>query len=186
MEHALFIKSMAMLERYHGKVLDDDIKEMYWRSLKDLSDDKFKMAMVKCMTEYVSTSQRPFPLISEILALCGESMDTKAINAISIIKLAAEKYGQYKSVDFGDPALHSVIRRYGGWPDVVTWGEKDWQFHERNFIAAYKAAQTLVYGKCGYLEGLIEIENKQGGFKYDPPVKIARTEKLKKIEHLVT
>jgi hypothetical protein len=159
---------LKKMQEYFGKKLTPDIISLYVEHLEKFNEEKFKAASVRLMLEFQQTSTTPFPLIRDFLVMCGEDSKTKAVNIVTAVKKAAEALGQYESVTFGDPALHSVIRRYGGWPTVVLWGEKDWQLHERNFIAAYEGAVKAKLQE-GYCKGLCEIENGLNGFPSPAP-----------------
>jgi len=159
----IIVEVLTKMQEYFGKTLKPDIIEIYIEHLAGMNEDKFKTASARIMLEFEQTSVKPFPLIRDFLLMSGEDIKSKAINVITAVKRAAENLGQYESVDFGDPALHSVIRRYGGWIEIVMWGEKDWQLHERNFIEAYKSA-VLSELKENYCKGLHEISNGLNGF----------------------
>lgn len=167
-----FFRVFATLQKYFGKVLSDDVLEIYWNHLKDLEENEFKKISIQIMNEFSSTSAKQFPLIADFLALCGKDSKTKAQNIVTVVKKTAEALGQYASVDFGDKALHSVIERYGGWADIVLWNEQDWQFHERNFISAYEAADKSGFQGSDHCPGLCEIENRKNGFIFEEPYKI--------------
>ena len=131
------------------------------------------------MTDFTPTSTKPFPLIKDFLDFCGKDIKTEAINAVSIVKKTAERLGQYASVDFENMALHSVINRYGGWVEIVCWGEKEWSLHERNFISAYEAAKKSNLPAVSHLPGLCEKENSLKGLTYEKPFRIeAHTGKM--------
>jgi len=170
----MFLGAMLKLQKYFGKDLEPSILDMYWDRLKTLPENAFKIGMVNCIDKYDQTSAKPFPLIKDILELCGESGETQAINVVALVKKTAIKYGQYESIDFGDSALHSTINRYGGWPEIVLWGEETWKFNEKKFIAAYKAAQTIE-NKMSHLPGLLENDrkdNSQYGLPVPEPIRI--------------
>jgi len=165
------LSCLAKLQKYFGRSLDPEIQSLYVERLEKLEDIAFEKAMVRVIDEFGPTSQNPFPLIKDILALCGQDGHTQAVNAVYIVKEAARRIGQYQSVDFGDSALHAVIKRYGGWPEVVLWGESEWRFRERNFITAYEAAVLSGIGP-DYCPGMMEIDNTNDGFAFPAPIKI--------------
>lgn len=169
LDNPTILTCLGKLEEFFGHQLSPDVRNMYVEHLRDLSEDDFKKSVVMVMREFKPTSARPFPLVADILEMCGQDSQSKAVNVVTMVKEAAEKYGQYRSMDFGDRAIHSVIKRYGGWEKVVFWGEKDWQFHERNFIAAYKAAKAAGIGP-DHVAGLVEIDSKMNGYDVKPPV----------------
>jgi len=170
-DRKVIYECLGRLQEYFGKELKPEIQKMYIDRIEKLDLDKFKTAMVRIVDEYQPTATNPFPLIKDILEFCGESGQTKAINIIAVVKMACIKHGQYESVNFEDSALHSVIRRYGGWPEVVLWTERDWGFREKSFIEAYKAAHAESHN-ISHLPGLIEIERDKDGYKLPEPIQI--------------
>jgi hypothetical protein len=147
----------SVLKKYsplYGRELPEDIQMLYVDLLADMPDDVFKNVSVQVLRDFVPTAAHPIPLVPDFLRAAGLDEESQAVNAISIIRKTAERLGQYPSVDFGGP-INSVIKRYGGWQEIVFWGEDKWQFHERNFILALKSA--IRFGsKESYCPGLYE------------------------------
>lgn len=164
-----FTGCMAGLQAYFGKILTDEVLEMYWDSIKNLDEIDFVRAVANLKNNFITTSACPFPLIAHFLESCGRAPDQQAQNVITKLRNAIREHGKYNTINFGNGALHTVIVRYGGWPAICTWSDKDWQLNERNFIAAYKAA--MAYGDTsGPVIGITEAENKLTGYdKYTPP-----------------
>jgi hypothetical protein len=155
MSYENFLQAIISLQKYFGKTLDDSMMDLYWKSLKNISDIDFYNAVKNIIDNFKPTSQVPFPLIAHFKESIGLSGKNRAQLAIVAIKNGANAY---KSVSFGDYALHNTINRFGGWPIVARWTCEDWKFNEKNFIAAYEAMQCCSYGP-EYLPGIFEIEN---------------------------
>lgn len=159
-EQQILFEALAKLEKYFGKTLDTEVKAMYVEHLERLPLDKFKAACVRIMADWSPTATKPFPLIADFLAYCGESQETQAVNVVGAVRRAAETLGQYPSVDFRDRALHAAVERYDGWPAIVVNGTDEWwTMHERNFITAYRSAKLAGVNGAAHLAGLHEIEN---------------------------
>jgi hypothetical protein len=156
MNENTFKAGMAMMSKLFGKVLEDEIIPAYWNILKQLSDDDFIKIQGNLIKTFIPTSQVPFPLPAHFLSAGGLSGPNRSKNAISAILSAANPY---RSVSFGDLALHAVIERFGGWPLVASWTLEDWQFKEKSFLGAYEAA--IAAGEKGpvKLMGIFEFEN---------------------------
>jgi hypothetical protein len=159
--HEKFTVALAYLQKMFGKQLDDDVIVVYWGRLSALTDAQFDAAVKNVIDNFTPSAACPFPVPATFLKGCGQDLDSLAQSAIGAIKRAAENHGAYMTVDFGDPALHATINRFGGWPEIARWAcqvPNKWDFQERNFIAAYKAARESGDGD-GPCAGLFLIEN---------------------------
>jgi Domain of unknown function (DUF6475) len=156
-----FLASIIMMQEYFGKKLSDQVIDLYWSNLKRISVEQFKAALENIMSTFHPSSTVPFPLVSDFMESLGLSGESRAHAAIVAVKNAAEKIGSYSSVDFGDPALHAVINRFGGWPEIANWANHGkWEFQEKNFMRAYIAAYESGE-KAGPVMGHFEIDNMQ-------------------------
>jgi hypothetical protein len=159
MNENTFKSGMAMMSKLFGKSLEDEIIPAYWNILKKISDEEFLKIQGNLIQTFIPTSQCPFPLPAHFLNAGGLSGQNRTKSAVNAILNAANNPGPYKTVSFGDLALHAVIERFGGWPIVASWTLDDWQFKEKQFLSAYEAA--LSSGEQGPLKlmGHYEFEN---------------------------
>ena len=164
----IVLDTLGTIQKYFGKVLVDEVLEIYIERLAKLDEKDFKAASVRIMDGFSPTSTNPFPLIKDFLEAVGLDGRSRAVNIVSVVRHKIEELGQYESADFGDPALHSVIKRYGGWVEMVLNNtDQWWSLHERNFISAYESALKSGFGGPKRLKGLHEIDNSQAGFTPD-------------------
>lgn len=154
MKENFYKTSIAYLSSIYGKI-NDDLYKLIWDVLKDRSDDEFKQMVEGIITSFIPTSQVPFPLPPHFIKHIGADQDSKALQAVKIVKKAAGPIGPYKSVSFGDRALHETINHFGGWINVCQWHEKEWSFNERKFIEVYKSNTSFNDGPT-HLRGLSE------------------------------
>jgi hypothetical protein len=162
---SVFLMVFLKVQKYFGKKIEDEIIEVYWDSLKIMSEEQFKISSLRIMAEFQPSIAVPFPLIKNFLELAGMDSKTQAVNIITKLRAALEQMGQYPSVNLGDRFLHGVINRYGGWADMVMQNTDEWwAFHERNFITAYQAAKTSGFEGPEYLVGVHEQANRHNGF----------------------
>jgi hypothetical protein len=155
MTHEEFLSAFIPLQKYFGHNIEKATIELYWSCLKHLNSDQFKTAVKNIIDWFKPSAQVPFPLVAhfkEIIGLAGKNRAQLAIIAIRANSNA------YKSVSFGDFALHITIDRFGGWPVVARWTVEDWGFKEKSFIACYEASQGLTHGPKK-LCGIFETEN---------------------------
>ena len=161
MNRDTFLLAIMMLQNYFGKELKREIVEIYWNCLKRFSDDIFSRGVDSLVKNFHPTSTVPFPLIADFLSAMGISGENRAHAAVAAVKRAAEIVGAYKTPNFGDPALHATINRFGGWPEIAHWANHGkWDFQEKNFMRAYEAAL-----ECGEAasppSGFFAIDNAQ-------------------------
>jgi hypothetical protein len=142
MNEKTFRESMAFLQKLYGKKLETDVYKAYWNLFKGWGDDKFKGIQNEIVKTFVPTNQVPFPVPAHFLSASGESGEHRSRLAVQAVINASNNPGPYRSVSFGDRALHATIERFGGWVEVANWDQEKWQFNERNFIACYEAALT--------------------------------------------
>lgn len=163
MKIANFALKMGYLQKYFGRKLDKEIYAMYQNRLLEIPEDKFDLAIKNLIEEFDPTSTKPFPLIKDILFHCGESSSSKAKNIVMAVKMAVSRVGRYSSIDFGDSAIHAVIERWGGWPRICDWTEKDWQINQKRFEEDFEAAKMSGISGPQYLLGVFEISNNTNG-----------------------
>ncbi len=162
---AVFLMVFLKVQKYFGKVISDEIIEVYWDALNQMTENQFKKASIKIMSEFQPSTAIPFPLIKNFLEFAGLDGKTQAVNIITKLRAALEQMGQYPSVNLGDRFLHGVINRYGGWADMVNQNTDEWwSLHERNFITAYQAAKSSGFEGPEYLVGVHEQTNRHSGF----------------------
>jgi len=141
MERSNFMASMVSLQAYFGKTIADEVLDMYFTNLEHYTDEVFAHALVNLFHNFHPSSTVPFPLISDFIEAIGDTAENRAQLAVMAVKRAAESIGSYRSVDFGDPALHATINRFGGWPEIANWANHGkWEFQEKNFMRAYISA----------------------------------------------
>jgi len=159
-----YLVRMTYLQKYFGHKLDDEINKLYWNRLKNVDTSTFSDSVKNIIDTFRPTQKVPFPLIVDFLEQSGETGDNAAERAIATIRDSVMSVGAYRSVDFGDPALHATIKSFGGWIAICGWGDEQWQMNRRNFIQAYKSALTRKEDVC-HLSGISEKAN---GYLADP------------------
>lgn len=185
MNEQKFKTNMTFLQKYYGHQLDDLVYKVYYKKLAHISDENFDSCVNKITeSSFRPTSKNPFPLIADFLKQVGESLDDRAINVTSHVKIAIKRHGAYESINFGDTALHYTIRGYGGWQEMCKWSNNDWKMKETAFINAYKAATKINTSEEQHLVGIHETNN-LGRYSVAPPKKLFLNgiNNIKEIEH---
>ncbi len=143
---------------------------LYYERLKNMPLDAFIAASNRLVDSFTPTAAKKFPVPADFLAAVGMDEESIVNNAVRKVKEASSSEGAYKSVNFGDRALHAVIRSNGGWVAVSRWSDDEWQYNERKFRDAYASARRVKDEGPNYLPGIFELENsgRTGAEKYIP------------------
>lgn len=145
---------MGLMQGLWGEV-DLSVFKFFWMRFKSTTDGDFKAATKKVLDSFKPTSSEKFPSPSRFVELLGQDEETCINLAIGAVRKAGSTEGPYKSVSFGDRALHAAVMRFGGWPEVACWGDNEWKFREKSFIQTYKAELHANNGPA-HLMGLSE------------------------------
>ena len=182
MKNESFLKGMLLLQQFFGRTLEPEVMEIYKTALNALDDETFLNGVARVVSTFTPTAACPFPVVAIINEACGNSPDQKAQNMLTKLRDIISSVGAYESVDFGDPALHAIINRYGGWPVICRWEYEDWQLNERNFLNAYKA--SVAFGEYAVpVIGITTAGNNLAGHDgYIPaPIQIGQRGEILKI-----
>lgn len=161
-----FKEFMIVLFELFDKPMSEMLMSIYWKTLEPFTDAECQKAF-----ETVIATARFFPKpVDFIEALQGKEED-RAARAWLLVAHAIRRVGNYKSVKFVDPAIHSVIQDMGGWVKLCDTLEKDMTWRQREFENLYS-----ILGHEGkhpeYLCGTIELQNSANG--YDVKLEIAQ------------
>ena len=167
MNKAFFIQRMSLLSKLYGKHLDDDTISLYWSLFRGRGEAEFHAMVERLVGSFTPTAQVPFPVPAQFLQAVGEDAANQARAAVAAVIAAGHKVGPYKSVSFGDRALHSTILRFGGWPAVASWSAEDWRYNERKFLDAYTAEASSCASGPARLVGIYELENSRNDGRWD-------------------
>jgi hypothetical protein len=160
MNEKTFKAQIAFMSSIFGHQLTDENYKIYWELFKPYSDADFNQMCTNLLKSFSPTSQVPFPVPAHFLQSIAAAGRNRARMAVNAIINAAGRIGPYRSISFGDRALHATIYRFGGWAEMCNWSQDDWKFQERNFIESYEAQQSLNSGP-DHLPGICEYENDQ-------------------------
>ena len=162
--HNLFKGYMTALGEIHSKEITDVIKDIYWKSLKDFSDESCENAFKRAIAE-LKFFPKPAELIEFASGKSGSIDDIAMVEADKVIN-AMRHVGAYKSVMFDDPVTSAVINQgYGGWIKICNERmEDDNKWFRIEFIKIYKAYAARGVKYTGKLIGIHEDSNLQLGY----------------------
>ena len=172
-----FSYAMAALEENFDHQCSSAKVKLYFSELSDLSIEEIEFGVRKILKEAVYPK---FPTIGAIRQAILGCAEDQAILAWQKVFKAMKIIGQYRSVQFDDPVIHSVIELMGGWENICMVEEKELQWKQKEFINLYKALQGRKINHPEYLFGISELQNIQKGYReaIEEPVKWPPVKKL--------
>lgn len=177
LDNNLFIRGFTGLCELFDKTVSDSLTDIYYESLKSMSDDEFKAAVNR-----IITTAKFFPKPADFLETLRIDESAQAIMAYEKAINAGQQYGAYRSVQFDDPAIHSTIELMGGWQKFcLSEDERKWQ--QKEFEEIYQVMRRRGEHPK-YLPGQVEQVNALKGCEIPPPVAIGRKQLAAEIERL--
>lgn len=148
----------------------------YFAALSDLSIEEIKKA-----ANHIARTATFFPKPVDFINAIQGNIETATIGAWEKVLKAKSKAGQYQSVQFDDPVIHSTIKLMGGWVSLCRLeGHDDEKWQRIEFEKIYKAMQGLNKDHPAYLPGVAEIDNEKRGIEYNKPVMMITAQPEKK------
>ena len=170
-----FTFAMAGLEENFDSECSNAKVKLYFTTLSDISIEQVESAIQKILRESVYSK---FPTIGAIRQAALGSTDDRAVLAWRKVFKAIQCVGQYRSVKFDEPVIHSVIELMGGWENLCLMEQKEIQWKEKEFVNLYKSLQgkNIRHPEC--MLGISELQNIQKGYPeaieeatYWPPIR---------------
>ena len=137
LDYRTFQKGFAGLCELFQRKPDDiseQLVEIYWQALRDLTPDEFRVATGRAVRELTF-----FPKPAELLNFVGVGVGAgdarrklNAVNAWEVVHAAMVKYDYTHSVDFG-PLTNAVVRNMGGWLWLCARTVTDLTYDRRKF-----------------------------------------------------
>lgn len=161
-----FKEYMATLCELYDRTITELLTDLYWKVLEPYTDEQceatFKEIIYSC---------KFFPKPVDFLEILNGKKENRATEAWLEVLNAVARIGNYQSVKFSDPVIHSVINAMGGWPQLGAQMEsKDEHWKQKEFERLYEVISTQ-YGKHpDYLPGTTEMENYRTGFNRPPEI----------------
>ena len=150
----MFKEYMTLLCELHDRVLSDMMKGLYWKVLEPFTDEQCEAAFKE-----IIYSNKFFPKPADFTEILRGKKSDQAIEAWILVLGAIKKTGNYKSVEFADPVIHSVINVMGGWDQLaatMTTDEEKWK--QKEFEKLYQVMERRG-DHPKYLMGYNEMQN---------------------------
>ncbi len=128
-----FAKNITGLGALFDKDVPQSLMDLYWETLSDLTDDQFEKA---CQT--AARKLKFFPRPAELLEMIQDDQEALALTVWEKLNRAIREYGQYRSIEFDDPAISATVESLGGWVAACLWRTDDLPHRRREFLATYQ------------------------------------------------
>lgn len=172
----MFKEYMLALSELHGKDLSPLLFSLYWKTLEPFTDQECELVFKKLVF-----SARFFPKPVDFLEILRGKIDDQGARAWIQVVDAVRRHGNYQTVRFADPIIHSVIEFMGGWGKTGEWYDSELKWKQKEFEKLYGIMQRN-NKHPEHLPGLCEIENAANGHDRQPDIiQIGFGQKVKEI-----
>lgn len=156
-----FKEYMTMICEMFDKKLSDMMKDLYWKMLEPFTDEQCEKVF-----QEIILSSKFFPKPADFMEILkGKKQDQATIAWIEVLN-AVKRIGNYESVKFDDPVIHSVINVMGGWDQLastMTTDEEKWK--QKEFERLYEVISSRDGKHPEYLPGTHEQGNFTTGYE---------------------
>jgi hypothetical protein len=174
-----FLKNMALICDMNDRKISEPLTDLYWKILEPFTDEECENAFKK-----IIQTCRFFPKPVDFMEILkGKKQDQATIAWIEVLN-AVKRIGNYESVKFTDPVIHSVINVMGGWDQLaatMTTDEEKWK--QKEFERLYEVISSRDGKHPEYLPGTHEQQNFRMGNEYEREIiKIGFNNKIKLLQ----
>lgn len=137
--------------------------DIYFKALEKYPIEAISSAVSSIIQNRVFPS---FPKPAEIIQEIEGKRENRATEAWMMVIGTVRRIGNYQSVAFADPVIHSVIVQMGGWPQFCAMLVDDERWKQKEFERLYNViAEFPRAAHVKYLPGTVEIENGYRGYE---------------------
>jgi len=178
-DESKFKEYLTALCEIHDKQISPLLASLYWKVLEPFTDEECEKAFKALIYK-----SRFFPKPVEFVEIIKGTSSDQATSAWLEVLATVKRVGQYQSVMFSDPLIHSVIESMGGWVRLAGGMKTDEEiWKQKEFERLYNVLSKNPRDKMpSYLPGLCEIQNTANGYDVrDEIVKIGNDKEVSKI-----
>lgn len=167
----------------YGKPVPETLLDIWWNALEKLEFDAVKKALEAHVLHPDKGQYMPKP--ADVMEQLQGSTESQALRAWALVAKSIREVGAYESVQFADPLIHAVIRDMGGWIALCQGKVSELPFRAREFEKRYQSLWNHPPLECPHqLAGLLEQQNRLGGYVPPPPVLIGQHSSATQLETL--
>ncbi|HOG24270.1 MAG TPA: DUF6475 domain-containing protein [Candidatus Omnitrophota bacterium] len=130
--------------------------DLYFKALERYPIDHISLAISNLIQGRVFPS---LPKPAEIIQEIQGKAENRATEAWLLALEGIRRVGNYQSVKFVDPVIHSVIQAMGGWPRFCDGEAKDEKWKQKEFERLYTVIAERPGKHPQYLPGDHELQN---------------------------
>lgn len=153
-----FKEYLATLCELHDRTMSKLLTDLYWKVLEPFTDEQCEKAF-----QEIIYSCKFFPKPVDFLEILNGKKANRATEAWLDVLTAIRRIGNYQSVKFSDPAIHSVVNAMGGWPQLCMMEMNDEKWKQKEFERLYEVIAARDGKHPEYLPGTTEMENYRTG-----------------------
>ncbi len=173
-----FKEYMATLCELHDRTVSKLLTDLYWKVLEPFDDEECEKAFKE-----IIYSCRFFPKPADFREVILGKKSNRATEAWIEVLNSVARIGNYQSVKFSDPIIHSVINAMGGWPQLCQMEAKEEKWKQKEFERLYEVLSERGGKHPDYLPGTHEMENNRMGHDYESAiVQIGFNKKIKYLQ----
>lgn len=171
-----FLELMTVLGEIHDRKITRLLLDVYWRVLEPFLDE----ACIRAFHELIRTAKF-FPKPAELLEHLEARKEDRAAVAWFDVVATLKRFGNYQSVRFADPVIHSAIEAMGGWVRFGLMEERERPWRQKEFERLYQIIAAQPGSHPLYLAGICEIENAGGGYRIPAAIDVGVNNGIKEI-----
>lgn len=160
-----FKEYLATLCELHDRTMSKLLTDLYWKVLEPFTDDECEKAF-----QDIIYSNKFFPKPVDFIEVLRGKKQNVATEAWLITLESVKRIGNYQSVKFADPVIHSVVQAMGGWPQLCMMETVDEKWKQKEFERLYEVIASREGKHPDYLPGTTEMENFKTGFEAEKEV----------------
>lgn len=157
-----FKECMAMMCELHDRSASKLLTDLYWKVLEPYTDEQCEAAFKELIY-----SSKFFPKPADFIESIQGTKKNRATEAWLDVLGSVVKIGNYQSVKFADPIIHSVVQTMGGWPELCMMENDQVIWKQREFERLYEVMALRDGKHPDYLPGTHELENFRTGFEVE-------------------
>jgi hypothetical protein len=132
-----FSLALTACAELHGKTVSEGALTLWWQSLQRFDIEQVLRAFSAVIQDPDGGQFMPKP--ADLIRRLDGSASDRSLIAWGRVHEAMARVGAYKSVDFGDRAIHAAITDLGGWPNLCRSTIDELPFTQKRFCDAYRA-----------------------------------------------
>lgn len=149
-----FKEYLATLCELHDRTMSKLLTDLYWKVLEPFSDEECEEAF-----KLIIYDSKFFPKPADFREVILGKKANKATEAWLEVLGAVSKIGNYQSVKFDNPVIHSVINAMGGWPKLCEMTNDEAKWKQKEFERLYEVISERDGKHPDYLPGAFETSN---------------------------